>query len=91
MANKKWLAISYGFIFLSVYFLFISYASIFSFVRDQFDHELPQTIAVNSTASAIGSISSWGGIALVVLLVAVVLVIIFILSGIRSMGMACGG
>jgi len=88
MANRKWLAISYGFIFLSIYFLFISYASIFSFVREQFDYELPQTVAVNSTATAMSSMTSWTGMVVVIFIVAIVLGVLFLVLGSRAMGAA---
>lgn len=88
MADKKWLAISYCCIFISIYFLFIGYSSISGFLKQEFNVDTPQTISVNATTSAISSFSSWGGSLLVVGILAVILVILFNLIGFRAMSNA---
>ena len=88
MADKKWLAISYCCIFISIYFLFIGYSAFSGFLKQEFNINTPQTVSVNATTSAISSVSSWGGILLVVGIVAVILVILFNLIGFRAMGNA---
>ena len=88
MANKKWLVISYCCIFLSIYFLFIGYSAISSYVTINYNVEMPQTIAMNSTTSAITSISSWSGMLLSVGIVTIILFIIFLLIGRSAMGSA---
>ena len=88
MADKKWLAISYCCIFMSIYFLFIGYSAFSGFLKQEFNINTPQTVSVNATTSAISSVSSWGGILLVVGIVAVILVILFNLIGFRAMGNA---
>lgn len=88
MANKKWLVVSYCCIFLSIYFLFIGYSLISSSINTDYNINLPQTIAMNSTTSAISSMGSWGGSLLTVGVIVIVLCIIFFLIGQRAMGMA---
>lgn len=88
MANKKWLVISYCCIFLSIYFLFIGYSAISSYAITNYNIDMPQTIAMNSTVSAIGSVSSWSGTLLSVGIVTIVLFIIFLLIGRNAMGSA---
>lgn len=88
MANKKWLIISYCCIFLSIYFLFIGYSLISSAVNKEYKINLPQTIAMNSTTSAISSIPSFSNNLLFVGISVVVVCIILFLLGNRAMGMA---
>ena len=88
MADKKWLAISYCCIFISIYFLFIGYSAFSGFLKQEFNINTPQTISVNATTSAISSVSSWSGILLVVGIMAIILVILFNLIGFRAMGNA---
>jgi hypothetical protein len=88
MANKKWLVISYCCIFLSIYFLFIGYSAISSYVITNYKINVPQTISMNSTASAISSVSSWSGTLLSVGILTIILFIILYFLGHRAMGCA---
>ena len=88
MANKKWLVISYCCIFLSIYFLFIGYSAISSYANNNYNVTLPQTTAMNATSSAMSSVSSFGGILLVIGVLAIILFIIFNVVGMRAMGNA---
>ena len=88
MADKKWLAISYCCIFISIYFLFIGYSAISGFLKQEFNVDTPQTVSVNATTSAISSVSSWSGTLLIVGSIAIILVILFNLIGFRAMGNA---
>lgn len=88
MANKKWLVISYCCIFLSIYFLFIGYSTISSYVIKNYNIEMPQTVAMNATSSATSSILSWGGTGLTVGVVSIVLFIILQIIGSRAMASA---
>jgi len=88
MADKKWLAISYCCIFISIYFLFIGYSAFSGFLKQEFNIDTPQTVSINATTSAISSFSSWSGTLLVVGIIAIILVILFNLVGLRAMGNA---
>lgn len=88
MADKKWLAISYCCIFISIYFLFIGYSAFSGFLKQEFNMDTPQTASVNATTSAISSVSSWSGTLLIVGIIAVILVILFNLIGFRAMSSA---
>lgn len=88
MADKKWLAISYCCIFISIYFLFIGYSAFSGFLKQEFNVDTPQTTSINATTSAITSVSSWSGMLLLVGIIAVILVILFNLIGFRAMGSA---
>lgn len=89
MANKKWLVISYCCIFLSIYFLFIGYSTISSYAIKTYNIDIPQTISMNATSSAMSSMSgSWAGGLLFIGVVAIVLFIITGLIGREAMGNA---
>ena len=88
MAIKKLVAISYCFAFLCVYLSGIAYALLSESINKSFEVKLPQTIAMNSTATAISSFSSWGGMLVTVGIVALVLAIIMIIISSRAMGAA---
>jgi hypothetical protein len=88
MANKKWLVISYCCIFLSVYFLFIGYSAISSYLNTNYELSIPQTISMNATSSAISSLSSWNGSLLIVGISTIILFVILYLFGHRAMGCA---
>jgi hypothetical protein len=91
MVNKTWVAISCGCAFLSVYFMYIVYAIFSTKVNTHYDKAvMPQSIAMNSTTSAISSMSSWSGLLVTIAIVALILVIFFIISATRSMGIAYG-
>jgi len=88
MADKKWVAISYCFAFLSVYLLFISYSAFSGYVEQEFNKEMPKTKTINNTTSAMSSMTSWSGMLAVIAIVAVVLVIITVINSFGSMGKA---
>lgn len=88
MASKKFVAISYCFAFLFVYFSSIAYALLSESINKSFEVELPQTAAMNSTVTAISSFSSWSGMVIIIGIVALVLAIIFFIICSRLMGAA---
>jgi len=88
MANKKWLAVSYCCVFISVYLLFICYSSFSGYLSQEWEIDTPQTTTINSTTNAISSVSSWSGIFMVVGLITLILVVFFVIMSVRSMGMA---
>lgn len=88
MAEKKAVAISYCFIFLSVYFLFIAYCSLTPTWEDLTDSKMPKTQTTNSTTHAINSLSSWSGTLVVVGIICFILTIILYFFGARSMASA---
>jgi len=49
---------------------------------------MPQTVAMNETVTALSSMSDWSGIIMVVGVATVLLLIITIISSVRSMGVA---
>ena len=86
MAIKKFVAISYCFAFLAVYFSSIAYAFISSSMKDYV--ELPQTTAMNATVTAISSYSSWTGTLVIIGAIAIILSIIFFVISGRAMSSA---
>jgi len=89
MAIKKYVAISYCFAFMSVYFSSIAYALLSTSVNNQFEAKmLPQTMAMNATASAVSSFSSWGGTLVTLGVIALLVVVLFIVFSSRAMGAA---
>ncbi len=88
MAIKKFVAISYCFAFLSVYFCSIAYASFSESLNKFYDTDLPQTQMMNNTTSAISSFSSWSGTLSVAGILALIITLFFILQSIRAMGSA---
>jgi len=88
MADKKWVAVSYCCIFISIYFLFISYAALSAYTKTEYNYNLPSTVALNATTSAISSYSPYSGIGLLVCIVTILLFIIFSIFGQRAMNAA---
>ena len=89
MAIKKYVAISYCFAFLSVYFCSMAYALLSTSINNSFEEDvLPQTVAMNSTVSAISSMSNWSGLLVTVGFVALILTILFIIFSSKAMGAA---
>jgi hypothetical protein len=86
--KKSLIAISYGCIFLGIYFLFIAYASLSPLISSSLNVEVPTTIAVNATTSAIGSLPSFTGGFMGVGIIALVLAIIMYFYGRFAMGAA---
>lgn len=88
MAIKKYVAISYCFAFLFVYFISMAYALISKSINHTYDLNLPQTMAMNSTVTAISSFSSWSGTIIVVGIVGLVLAIVSFIISSRAMSAA---
>ena len=88
MAIKKLVAISYCLIFLALYFCSIAYALLSTSINDAYEIALPQTIAMNATSTAISSISSWGGVLVIIGIVALIITILSIITGSRAMSSA---
>ena len=88
MAIKKLVAISYCFIFLAMYFCSIAYALLSTSINNAYDTALPQTTAMNATATAISSFSSWSGTLVVLGIVVLIITILLIITGSRAMGEA---
>ena len=90
MAIKKYVAISYCFAFLFVYFSSIAYALLSTSINIISNKTmLPQTIAMNATSSALSSFT--GGVSSVFMIIGLavlVIALIFIINSIRSMGQA---
>lgn len=86
MVNKKLLAMSYCFIFISIYFMTIVYASLSLYFEEEYEINLPQTTASNSTIIALSSFSNWSSIPIILIIaVAIIIVLFFIISGGRAM------
>lgn len=85
MAIKKYVAISYCFIFIAIYLSSIAYALLSSSVNKIYDLNLPQTAAMNATSSAINSLSPGGEILITIGIVVLLLTIISIVMGCRAM------
>ena len=85
MAIKKWVVISYCFIFLAIYFCNFAYAFLSTSINEKYNTNLPQTETMNATTSAVSSFSSWQGIGFTVGIAALLIVITFIILGTRSM------
>lgn len=81
MAIKKYVAISYCFAFLFVYFISLAYA----FLSTGIGIDLPQTTAMNSTTTALSSFSSWGGTLTLVGIIVLIIAILFIINSFRMM------
>ena len=88
MAIKKFVAISYCFAFLFVYFFSIAYASLSTIVNKSYNTNLPQTQMMNNTTMAISSFSSWSGTLSMVGIIALIISLFFILNSIRAMSSA---
>jgi hypothetical protein len=88
MAIKKYVAISYCFAFLSVYFCSMAYAMLSESINKSYNIDLPQTIVMNDTISAISSVSSWGGILITVGIIALILTILSVVLSSKAMGAA---
>jgi len=88
MAIKKYVAISYCFAFLFVYFSSIAYALLSTQINTSFDVILPQTTAMNATSSAILSFSSWSGSLGLIGIIVLIIAVLFIIISTRSMGAA---
>ena len=88
MAIKKYVAISYCFAFLFVYFSSIAYGLLSTSINENFNTQLPQTATMNATSSAISSFSSWGGTLVTVGIATLIIAIILIIISSRTMGMA---
>jgi hypothetical protein len=88
MAIKKYVAISYCCAFLFVYFSSIAYALLSTSMNNAWDISLPQTTAMNASASAISSFSSVPGTLAVVGVIVLVIALFFIIESTRAMGAA---
>jgi hypothetical protein len=86
--KKKLIAISYCCIFLSIYFLFIAYASFSPLISESLSIEMPTTITVNATSSAISSFSSFTGGLWGIGIIAFILMIIMYIISHQAMGAA---
>ena len=73
-----------------MYFVNITYAAATYILLKDYQIETPQSYAMNSTntASAISSVSDWGGSIFIVLIVSIIIIIILIILSSRSMGAA---
>lgn len=88
MAIRKYVAISYCFAFLCVYLSGIAYALLSESINKTYDMALPQTTAMNMTATAMASLPSWSGGIISIGIVALVLAILFFIISSKSMGVA---
>lgn len=89
MVNKKLLAMSYCFIFISIYFMTIVYASLSLYFEKEYKINLPQTTTSNSTITALSSFSSWSSIPIfLIIIVGIGIVLFFIITGGRAMAQA---
>lgn len=88
MAIKKYVAISYCFAFLSVYFSSIAYALLSESINRNYSINLPQTTAMNATITAISSFSPWSGTLISIGIMVLIISIIFILISSKAMSSA---
>jgi hypothetical protein len=91
LVNKKLLAVSYCFAFLSVYLISIAYAAAALYFKESFKTNLPatDTIALNASMSAVSSFSSWSSISYEpITIIVTVVAIIILLSSARAMSQA---
>jgi len=77
MVNKKWLAISYAYVFISVYFIQLAYAGVTFYLESNFKVEMPKTEMVNTSLNALSSVSNYTDIPLMVILVVIIIIILF--------------
>jgi len=88
MAIKKYVAISYCFAFLFVYFISMAYALLSESANKLYNATLPQTQMMNSTVSAISSFTpNVGMLGIIGIIILIIAVICFIISS-RSMAAA---
>jgi hypothetical protein len=98
MADQKQVAISYCLFFIAVYALYICYSIVGGYINTQFEagsisYNVPATSAMNTTTSATMALSDWSGMnwfvmVIIVGAITVILAIIVIMFGSRSMGEA---
>jgi hypothetical protein len=86
--KKKLIALSYCCIFLGIYFMFIAYASFSPLISESLSVEMPTTITVNATTSAISSLPSFTGGLMGVGIAAFILMIIMYIISHQAMGAA---
>ena len=86
--KKKLIAISYCCIFLGIYFMFIAYASFSPLISESLSVEMPTTMTVNMTSSAISSLPSFTGGLMGVGIAAFILMIIMYIISHQAMGAA---
>lgn len=90
MVNKKWVAIAYCCIFISIYFLNLAYATSTFILLKNFQIETPQTYSLNSTNTGYGVMSMGGGEGTIIFIfiAALISVIIFFMLSHRAMAEA---